>query len=97
MAGAAGIAALGIAFLKGAGEIEQISVAFETMLGSAEKAETLLKDITEFAAKTPFELTGLINSSKQLLAFGIEQEKIIETIGNNMKQPRSSKRSNWAY
>jgi tape measure domain-containing protein len=67
-------------FLKAAGEFEQVEVAFETMLGSADKAKELLKDITDFARKTPFSLTGIVDSSKQLLAFGIEQEKIIETM-----------------
>lgn len=77
-----GLTALGTAFLKGAGDIEQTEIAFETMLGSMEKAQELMEDITSFAAKTPFQLTGLIQSSKQLLAFGIEQEKIIDTMTN---------------
>lgn len=83
VAGAAGAAA-GIAgfALKAAGEFEQSSIAFETMLGSAEKAQALLEDITTFAAQTPFELTGLIDSSKKLLAFGIASEDIISTMTN---------------
>jgi tape measure domain-containing protein len=71
---------MGVAFLKGAGDIEQTTIAFETMLGSAEKADKLIKDITDFAAKTPFELTGLIDSSKKLLAFGFAAEEIIPTM-----------------
>ena len=67
-------------FLKAAGDFEQVEVAFETMLGSAEKAKDLLQDITKFARTTPFSLIGIVDSSKQLLAFGIEQEKIIETM-----------------
>lgn len=67
-------------FLKAAGDFEQVEVAFETMLGSAEKAKDLLEDITKFARTTPFSLTGIVDSSKQLLAFGIEQEKIIDTM-----------------
>jgi len=63
-----------------AAELEQNRLAFETMLGSAEKAKDLLQDITVFAKKTPFELPDLIKSSKQLLAYGIEQEKIIENM-----------------
>lgn len=75
---AVGTIAMGVAFLKGAGDIEQVQIAFETMLGSAEKADQLIKDITEFASKTPFELTGLIESSKKLLAFGFGADEIIE-------------------
>lgn len=74
--------AMGAAILKGAGEMEQTSIAFETMLGSAEKADELIREITEFAAKTPFELVGLVESSKKLLAFGFAQEEIIDTMRN---------------
>lgn len=68
------------AALKMAGDMEQVQIAFETMLGSAEKANDLIQEITEFAAKTPFELTGLVKSSKQLLAFGFAAEEIIPTM-----------------
>ncbi len=74
--------AMAVAFLKGAGDIEQTRIAFETMLGSAKKADALIKEITEFAAKTPFELTGLIESSKKLLAFGFAGDEIIEKMTN---------------
>jgi len=73
-------AAIGGVFLKAAGAFEQWQLSFETMLGSAAKAEKLLKDIKEFAAGTPFELPGLIESSKQLLAFGIDAEDIVDTM-----------------
>lgn len=72
--------ALGSAFLKGAGDIEQVTIAFETMLGSTEAASDLLKDITDFAAKTPFELTGLIESSKQLLTFKFGADEVIDVM-----------------
>lgn len=75
-------AALGGAVLKMAGDMEQVEIAFETMLGSATEAEKLLKDITQFAATTPFELTGLIQSSKQLLAFKFSAEEIIPIMRN---------------
>ena len=75
---AAATIAMGVAFLKGAGEIEQVEIAFETMLQSGEKADQLMKEITEFASKTPFELTGLIESSKKLLAFGFGADEIID-------------------
>ena len=67
-------------FLNQAGKMEQWRISFETMLGSAEKARELLEEIKDFAKATPFELPGVIESSKQLLAFGIEQEKIIPTL-----------------
>ena len=69
-------------FLKAAGDFEQVEIAFETMLGSAEKAKDLLKDITQFAAKSPFSLKGIVASSKSLLAFKFSQEEIIKTMTN---------------
>lgn len=67
-------------FVKIAGDFEQFDIAFTTMLGSAERAKALLKDITDFAAKTPFELPELVEGSKRLLAFGFAGEKIIDTM-----------------
>lgn len=60
--------------------LEQARVSFTTMLWSGKKAEKMLKDLTLFAQKTPFEITGLRQTTKQLLAFGIEQEKMIPTL-----------------
>lgn len=76
-AGAAGLQAL-----KAAGEHEQLEVAFTTMLGSADKAQSLLSDIAGFAASTPFELTEVQKGSKALLAFGVDAEKIIPSMKN---------------
>lgn len=68
-----------------AGAYEQTQVAFETMLGSAEKAEKFLQEAVKFAAQTPFEFPELVNSSKLLLAFGFNVENIMpmmQTIGD---------------
>ena len=36
------------------GEFQQLEVAFETMLGSREKADKLMAEVVQFAARTPF-------------------------------------------
>jgi tape measure domain-containing protein len=64
----------------GAGEYEQYRVAFETMLGSADKARKMLQDMSNFARSTPFTLPEVVESSKQLLAFGIAQERVLPTM-----------------
>lgn len=46
--------------------IEQNQIAFETLLGSAEKANERIASIVQFAAKTPFELTDLVEASRTL-------------------------------
>ena len=60
----AGLGALGVAGVKMAADMEQSEIAFTTMLGSADKAKSFLADLSAFAAKTPFELPGLISSSR---------------------------------
>lgn len=67
----------GLASVYMGGQLEQAEVAFKTLLGSATKATSFLKDLTDFAARTPFELTGLQDSSRKLLAFGFEAKEII--------------------
>jgi len=71
-------ASLGLMLSK-VGEFEQTSIAFETMLGSEEKAIKLLKEMEDFAKVTPFELSGLEEQVKKLLAYGIAEEDVIET------------------
>lgn len=66
--------------LKEAGEDEQTRIAFETMLGSAELAEKKLSELKDFAAKTPFELRGLKDLSKRLLAFNFSADELIPTM-----------------
>lgn len=63
-----------------AGNLQQADVAFTTMLWGAESARKMLQDLSDFAANTPFELTGVRQTAKQLLAYGIEAHKIIPTL-----------------
>lgn len=62
------------------GEFQQLEVAFTTMLGSSEKANDLMAQLTETAAKTPFDLQGVANGARQLLAYGTSAEDVNETL-----------------
>lgn len=62
------------------GEFQQLEVAFTTMLGSSEKANVLMAQLTETAAKTPFDLQGAANGARQLLAYGTSAEDVNETL-----------------
>lgn len=73
-----GLATAGL--LKLAGYLEMNEVALTTMLGSAEKAQKMLQDMSDFAAKTPFTLRGVRRSGKMLIGMGIEAEKLIPTM-----------------
>lgn len=66
--------------IKSTAEYEQSRVAFDTMLGSADKAKLLMADIAEFAKSTPFELPDVVAGTKQLLAFGFAQEELLPTM-----------------
>lgn len=70
-------AKMGIGFLA---MREQASIAFTTLLGSGQKAESFLVDLQQFAAKTPFELPGLINNARQLLGVGVAAKNVIPTL-----------------
>lgn len=76
---AAGFVLLSKTAIDSASNFEQNRVAFESMLGSAEKAKVLLQQLSKFAKETPFNLPQVVEGAKRLLAYGIEQEKIIPT------------------
>lgn len=71
--GAAG-AVLGI---KTAAGMEQARISFETMLGSASKADVFLRKLADFAAKTPFEFPELQSAASSLISAGIQADKVI--------------------
>lgn len=74
---AAGAAAVGMSSVKAAGKMEQLEIAFTTMLGSADKAKTMLNELQDFAQATPFDLESVTNGSRRLLAMGFAAEQII--------------------
>lgn len=78
-AGAIGTAVVGAGF-KFNSEMEQYQAGFETMLGSATKADQMLGQLKNFAAKTPFELSDLASASQTLLAFGTNADDIMPTL-----------------
>lgn len=62
------------------GEFQQLEVAFTTMLGSEEKANTLMMQLTKTAAVTPFDLKGVTDGAKQLLAYGVAADEVNDTL-----------------
>jgi len=74
------ILALGAAALKSAADMEVQEAAFTTLLGSAETAKDMLQELTDFSARTPFQLKDLAQSTKTMLSFGIAQEKVMPNL-----------------
>jgi tape measure domain-containing protein len=69
---------IGKAALKTSADLESQSVAFETMLGSAEAAQGLMEQIKEFSASTPFQLPQLNEASAKLISFGVSHDEVID-------------------
>lgn len=62
------------------GQFQQLEIAFGTMLGSEGKATALMQQMVNTAAKTPFDLMGVAEGAKQLLAYGVSAEKVNDTL-----------------
>ena len=62
------------------GEFQKYEIAFETMLGSGQKAKAMISDLANLAATTPFDMKGVVNGAKQLLAYGFAANEITDTM-----------------
>lgn len=62
------------------GEFQQLEVAFQTMLGSAQKAAGMVKDLQVLAATTPFDMKGVSEGAKQLMAYGVQADDVVDTM-----------------
>ena len=66
--------------MKLAADFEQSQIAFETMLGDAERAQRFLRELEVYARRTPFGFVGLQRSARQLLAYGFTADRVLEMI-----------------
>ncbi|WP_313029462.1 tape measure protein [Soonwooa sp.] len=62
------------------GEFQKTEIAFETMLGNADQAKELMGQMVDLAAKTPFSLQDVSNGAKQLLAFQVPANEVVDTL-----------------
>lgn len=61
--------------IKTAADYETLRTQLEVLVGSAEVANQVFKDLTEFAATTPFEIDGIVRANNLLLGFGVSIEE----------------------
>ena len=61
-------------------QFQQLEISFSTMLKSKEKANALMAQMTDLAAKTPFGLQEVSEGAKRLLAFQVPAEEVTETL-----------------
>lgn len=62
------------------GQFQQLEMAFSTMLQSESKANDLMNQLVRTAATTPFDLQGVAEGAKQLLAYGTSAEEVNGTL-----------------
>lgn len=74
--GALGAAAATMGFST-ATQLEQVTVGFTTMLGSAQKAQKFLKQLQQFANSTPFEFEDVTGAAQKFLSMGFAAKDII--------------------
>ena len=60
-------------------ELETQRKSLEQLTGSAEKTNSIITELQEFGAVTPFTSSELIEQTKRLKAFGFETEELVDT------------------
>lgn len=58
-------------------EAELTATSFDVLVGSEEKSSKMLKEIAQFAQESPFDKMGLTENARQMLASGMEVEKVM--------------------
>jgi len=76
----AGFTMLAKTGIEAAMTMEGLNAEFKVMTGSAEHAAAVIKEISDFAAKTPFDKLGLSRAAKTLMSFGLQSEKVVPTL-----------------
>lgn len=74
---ASSIQNMGMSFVDAASQIEDTTVQFEVLTGSATTAKKLVEELSEFGAKTPFEMQGISTAAKSLMAYGFTATEVV--------------------
>ncbi len=66
-------------------QMDDYTANMQTLLGGVDKAEAKIKELSDMAAKTPFELPTLVDATQTLLAFGVKADDstgILKSLGD---------------
>ena len=83
--GVAALKQLGSEIIRVRGEFQAADTAIQTLLGSKEKADALMKQVREYAKISPLEFSDVTAATQMMLGFNIEAEKVpgfIKAIGD---------------
>ena len=72
------VSALKFVFAKTA-ELETQTRSLQVLTGSVQQAKSIIQELQQLGAVTPFTSTELIDTAKRLNAFGVEGDKVVET------------------
>jgi tape measure domain-containing protein len=78
--GASSLANLGLSAVKAAARMEQTRVGFATLMGGAAEANKMLEELYDFASRTPFDLPGVLDGAKRLMAMGFSAGQVIPSL-----------------
>ena len=62
-------------------DFEQSMTSFDVFLGSAEEAQKMMDELTEFSAKTPLEMPDVTKAANMLMGYGVAAEDVVEIMG----------------
>ena len=80
---AGGLAMLGRSFLDTAAQFEKFETVLGVIEGSEEKGKAALSWVSDFAAKTPYELTEVTEAFVKLRSYGLEPTNgLLKTLGD---------------
>ena len=60
-------------------ELESQTKSLEVLTGSLQTAQSVIRELQDFGAVTPFTSSELIETAKRLKAFGVDTNKLIDT------------------
>ena len=81
------LAAFGLAAIKMSAAMETARIGFKTMLGSAQAADKMLRELADFAATTPFEFVELREQALRMIGMGVAAKDVIpwlQAIGDHV-------------
>ncbi|HLB57768.1 MAG TPA: hypothetical protein VJL60_03030 [Gammaproteobacteria bacterium] len=83
MLGLAGVVvAVGVKAIQGAAKFEQYESTLTVMLGTADKAKSRLQELSDIAAKTPFEMPQVVELGNKLQALGRYSKENVVMLGD---------------
>ena len=71
---------IGTKAIEARSKIESLEVSFTTLLNSSEKASSLVNQLKEYGAKTPYDTEGLAKAAQTMLSFGISYDRVLPTL-----------------